>query len=255
MCGIVGVWHRDRRPVDAALLERQRDAMRHRGPDDDGTWIAPGGDVGLGHRRLAIVDLSAAGRQPMGNEDGSVQVTFNGEIYNHEALRADLERRGHRFRSRCDTEVLVHLWEEHGPDLVDHLIGMFAFAIRDEAADTVFVARDRLGIKPLYWLDDGGTFACASEIKALLPLLPRREVDEVALRHYLTFVAVPPPRTLFAGVSKLAPASTLLIGPRRPAGAAPLLGSAGRPRGLRRRRRSTGRPSCASGSSARSTAG
>ena len=212
MCGIVGVWHRDRRPVDAALLERQRDAMRHRGPDDEGTWIAPAGDVGLGHRRLAIVDLSAAGRQPMGNEDGSVQVTYNGEIYNHEALRAELERRGHRFRSRCDTEVLAHLWEEHGPDMVDRLVGMFAFAIRDEAADTVFVARDRLGIKPLYWLDDGRTFACASEIKALLPLLARREVDEVALRHYLTFVAVPPPRTLFAGVSKLAPASTLLIG-------------------------------------------
>jgi asparagine synthase (glutamine-hydrolysing) len=175
-------------------------------------WIRdPQRDVGLAHRRLAIVDLSTAGRQPMGNEDGTVQVTFNGEIYNHEKLRTELEAAGHVFRSRCDTEVLVHLYEEHGPRMVDRLVGMFAFAIWDERQRRMFLARDRLGIKPLYWMDDGRTFACASEIKALLPLLLKREMDETALSHYLTFVSVPPPRTLFRGVWKLAPASSLTV--------------------------------------------
>ena len=212
MCGIVGVWHRDGRPVDTALLERQRDAMRHRGPDDEGTWIAPAGDVGLGHRRLAIVDLSAAGRQPMGNEDGSVLVTYNGEIYNHEALRAELD--GAAIASA--RAATPRCWSTSRRSTGRTWSTASSACSRSRSATRpptrVFVARDRLGIKPLYWLDDGRTFACASEIKALLPLLARREVDEVALRHYLTFVAVPPPRTLFAGVSKLAPASTLLIG-------------------------------------------
>ena len=220
MCGIAGIYaHRGER-VQPGLIEEMRDAASHRGPDDHGLWMRGGaGDVGLGHRRLAIVDLSPAGRAPMGNEDGTVVVTYNGEIYNHEALRADLEKRGHRFRSRCDTEVLVHLYEEHGEAMVEHLIGMFAFAIWDEKRERMLVARDRLGIKPLYWLDDGTRFAFASEIKSLLPLLARREIDEQALAHYLTFVAVPPPSTLFAGVKKLAPASTLVVdrdGPREP---------------------------------------
>ena len=220
MCGILGIWQRRGGSVDRDRALQQRDAMRHRGPDDAGTWVRePSGDVLLAHRRLAIVDLSPAGRAPMANEDGTVQVTFNGEIYNHDALREDLRRRGHVFRSRCDTEVLVHLYEEYGADLVDHLVGMFAFAIWDEARERLVVARDRLGIKPLYWLDLGGTFACASEIKALLPMLPRREVDAVAAGQYLSFVAVPPPRTLFADVSKLAPASVLIVdrdGPSAP---------------------------------------
>jgi asparagine synthase (glutamine-hydrolysing) len=212
MCGIVGVFGRDGSPVDVELVVEMRDAMTHRGPDDEGAWQRPGGpDVVLGSRRLAIVDLSEAGRQPMANEDGSVQVTFAGEIYNHLELREGLERRGHRFRSRCDTEVLVHLYEERGPDMVDELIGMFAFGIWDERRQRLLVARDRLGIKPLYWLDDGGRFAFASEIKALLPLLRSRQVDPTALVQYLTFVAVPPPRTLFAGIHKLAPASTMVV--------------------------------------------
>ncbi len=212
MCGIVGVYDRSGTPVDPERVARMRDTMVHRGPDDKGLWFAPDRRVVLGHRRLAIVDLSPAGRAPMANEDGSVQVTFNGEIYNHAELRRDLEALGHRFRSdHCDTEVLVHLWEEHGPAMVSHLIGMFAFAIWDAGREQLFVARDRLGIKPLYWVDDGRRFGFASEIKALLDLLPRREIDEVALTHYLTFVAVPPPRTLFAGVSKLAPGTTMLV--------------------------------------------
>jgi len=206
------MYRRDGRSVDREELARLRDTMVHRGPDDDGLWLRePVADVGFGHRRLSIVDLTEHGHQPMFNEDGSVAVTFNGEIYNHEALRAELEQRGHRFSSRCDTEVLVHLYEEYGPDMVHRLVGMFAFAVWDEDRQQVFLARDRLGIKPLYFLDDGRTFAFASEIKALLPLLPRRELDPGALIEYLTFVAVPPPRTLFAGVSKLAPAETMVI--------------------------------------------
>ena len=213
MCGIVGVVTRDGTRVDGEQVAALRDTMLHRGPDDEGIWVAHDGRAGLGHRRLSIIDLSPAGRGPMGNEDGTVQVTFNGEIYNHAELRAELESRGHSFRSHCDTEVLVHLWEEHGEAMVERLIGMFAFAIYDGRSGATFAARDRLGIKPLYWTDDGRRFAFASEIKALLPLLPRRELDPVALSHYLTFVAVPPPRTLFAGVSKLAPATTMLVRP------------------------------------------
>ncbi len=210
MCGILAVVRRDRARLDPERLATLRDTMAHRGPDDGGVWMRePDGNVGLAHRRLAIVDLSAAGHQPMASDDGLACVTFNGEIYNHAELRTRLERRGHRFRSRCDTEVLVHLYEEYAERMVDHLVGMFAFAIWDERRARLFVARDRLGVKPLYWIDDGVTFACASEIKALLPLLSRREIDETALSHYLTFVAVPAPRTLFRGVSKLPPASTM----------------------------------------------
>ncbi len=211
MCGIIGIISRDGTRVDPEQVAAMRDTMRHRGPDDDGIWTSADGCVGLGHRRLAIIDLSPAGRAPMGNEDGTVQVTFNGEIYNHVALRRELEARGHVFRSYCDTEVLVHLWEELGPAMVDRLVGMFAFVVWDGRRRQAFAARDRLGIKPLYWIDDGRRFAFASEIKALLPILPRREVDPVALSHYLTFVAVPPPRTLFAGVSKLAPGTSMRV--------------------------------------------
>ena len=220
MCGIVGVWGRDGTTIDVAAVKRMRDAMTHRGPDDAGIWRDPHrGDIVLGHRRLSIIDLSPAGRAPMTNEDGTVYVTFNGEIYNHELLRRELEARGHRFRSRCDTEVLVHLYEDHGERMVDRLVGMFAFAIWDQKRQRLLLARDRMGIKPLYWLDDGTRFAFASEIKALLPVVRRREIDPTALAHYLTFVAVPPPRTLFAGVHKLPPASTMMIargGPQHP---------------------------------------
>lgn len=219
MCGIVGLAYRDGTRVRPELVVSMRDTMVHRGPDDDGLWCSADGRAALGHRRLAIIDLSPLGRAPMSNEDGTVHVTFNGEIYNHEALRRRLEGRGHVFRSQCDTEILVHLYEEYGSEMVHHLIGMFAFAIWDEPRRRMFLARDRLGIKPLYWTDDGRGFGCASEIKALLPLLPRREIDPIALSHYLTFVAVPPPRTLFRDVQKLAPASTMIVdehGPRQP---------------------------------------
>jgi asparagine synthase (glutamine-hydrolysing) len=214
MCGIAGVFARDGSAVDIERVALMRDAMLHRGPDDAGLWWSDRADVVLAHRRLSIIDLSAAGRAPMGNEDGSVQVTFNGEIYNHLVLRAALRRRGHVFRSECDTEILVHLYEEHGVGMIEHLIGMFAFAIWDANREELLLARDRIGIKPLYWLDHGGRFGFASEIKALLSMLPARNVDPVALSHYLSFAAVPPPRTLFAGVSKLPPACTMVVGRR-----------------------------------------
>ncbi|MCA1587128.1 MAG: asparagine synthase (glutamine-hydrolyzing) [Chloroflexi bacterium] len=212
MCGINGVWSRAGEAIDPVAVARLRDTMRHRGPDGEGLWRRPDrGDVVLGHRRLAIVDLSDAGLQPMANEDGTVHVTFNGEIYNHAELRAQLEARGHRFRSRCDAEVLVHLYEEHGAAMVERLVGMFAFAIWDEPDESMLLARDRLGIKPLYWIDDGRRFAFASEIKGLLALLPRRELDPEALEQYLSFVTVAPPRTMFRDVFKLAPATTMRV--------------------------------------------
>ena len=219
MCGIVGVASRDGTRVALDQVVAMRDTMIHRGPDDEGLWRADNGEAALGHRRLAIIDLSPSGRAPMSNENGTVHVTFNGEIYNHALLRAELEQRGHVFRSQCDTEILVHLYEEHREEMVHKLIGMFAFGIWDTRRRSLFLARDRLGIKPLYWTDDGRRFGFASEIKALLPLLRRREVDPIALSQYLTFVAVPPPRTLFAGVQKLAPGSTMLVdchGPHEP---------------------------------------
>src|SRR5436190_8567165 len=151
MCGIAGVIYADGRPVDPALLKAMGDRLAHRGPDAEGFWTAPG--VGLVHRRLSIIDLEG-GRQPLGNEDGSIQVVFNGEIYNYQELRQRLLARGHRFATNSDTEVLVHLYEEVGDRLVDQLRGMFAFALWDQRSSRLLLARDRLGIKPLYYLRD-----------------------------------------------------------------------------------------------------
>ena len=149
MCGLVGIFEsRGRRPIDGGLLKSMNDRISHRGPDGDGEHIAPG--IGLGHRRLAIIDLGG-GHQPMFNEDGKVAVVFNGEIYNYKPLVTELEAAGHVFRSHCDTEVIVHAWEEWGPDCVTRFRGMFAFALWDEGSETLFLARDHLGKKPLYW--------------------------------------------------------------------------------------------------------
>jgi asparagine synthase (glutamine-hydrolysing) len=181
-----------------------RDTLVHRGPDDAGTWISPDRRVGFGHRRLSIIDLSAAGRQPMTNEDGTVWITFNGEIYNHASLRRELESRGHVYRSRTDTETLVHLYEEEGPDLVHRIDGDFALAIWDERRGRLLLARDRLGVKPLYYAALPGLFLFGSEIKAILAH-PRmsRELDVRSLHDYLTFIVSPAPRTLFRGIHKL----------------------------------------------------
>ncbi len=167
------------------LVEAMSDTMLHRGPDDGGLYISPDHRVGLGFRRLSIVDL-AGGHQPMANETDDVWIVFNGEIYNHADHRSELERRGHPYRTRADTETIVHLYEEYGADCVNYLRGMFAFAIWDERQQRLFMARDRIGIKPLYYTVRDGVFLFASEIKALLshPLVSR-ELDQEALHHYL----------------------------------------------------------------------
>src|SRR5579862_4848263 len=213
MCGISGEFifsGRDR--IQQNVLTAMRDAISHRGPDDAGEWISPDGRVGLGHRRLSIVDLSAAGHQPMCNEDGTVWIVFNGEIYNHAALRAGLEQRGHRYRSHCDTETIIHLYEEVGERCVEQFNGMFAFAIWDERKQRLFLARDQIGKKPLYYWNDGTRFLFASEIKALLkhPAVSKQP-DMTAIYHYLTLSVTPAQSTMFTGVHKLPPSTTLVL--------------------------------------------
>ncbi len=210
MCGIAGLFWRDNsRPVDRELLEAMGQAISHRGPDADGFLNEPG--VGFVHRRLAIIDLTS-GNQPIGNEDGSIQIVYNGEIYNYQALRAELVARGHSFRTNSDTEVIVHLYEEMGPDLVNRLRGMFTFAIWDRTRRRLLLARDRLGIKPLYLLRDGERLLFGSELKAILAC-PNvsRQVDEESLEDYLTFGIVPGSRAIFRGIEKLPPAHVLLV--------------------------------------------
>jgi asparagine synthase (glutamine-hydrolysing) len=217
MCGIAGIFDtRGKRPVDRELLARMTDALEHRGPDDRGLHFAPG--IGLGHRRLSIIDLSPLGHQPLFNEDGTVCVTFNGEIYNFPELVDRLQALGHTFRSRCDTEVIVHAWEEWKEDCVQHFNGMYAFAVWDEPNQTLFLARDRFGEKPLYYsvLDDG-QFIFGSELKALL-LHPgtRRDLDPRAMADYFSYGYVPDPRTIYRGVMKLPPAHSLVLSRGKP---------------------------------------
>ena len=195
-----------REPVDRALLERMTSTLAHRGPDDDGYFVGAYDDgvaIGLGFRRLSIIDLDT-GNQPMTNEDGSLQLVFNGEIYNFRELRRELEARGHRFRTRSDTEVLVHLYEEHGPSFVEHVNGMFAIALWDEPRRELVLARDRFGKKPLYYAEIDGSLLFGSELKALLehPRCPR-ELDFDALCRYLALEYVPTPYSIFDRVKKL----------------------------------------------------
>jgi asparagine synthase (glutamine-hydrolysing) len=211
MCGIVGIFDtRGRGEPDRQLLRNMMQALLHRGPDEGGEHFEPG--VALGHRRLAIIDLST-GQQPLANEDGSVIIIFNGEIYNYPPLVRELSDAGHRFRTHSDTEVIVHAWEEWGERCVDRLNGMFAFAIWDRNRETLFLARDRLGKKPLYYsLLPGGELLFASELKALLvdPRVSRR-LDPTAVEDYLALGYVPDPKCILANVSKLAPGHTLMI--------------------------------------------
>ena len=210
MCGIAGLMTFDSRaPVDGGLLAAMGETLAHRGPDAGGRWIGAG--VGLAHRRLSIIDL-AGGDQPIGNEDGSVQVVFNGEIYNYRDLKAELESRGHRFRTQSDTEVLVHLYEEMQERLVDRLRGMFAFALWDAKRERLLLARDRVGLKPLYYSRDAKRVLFGSEIKAILAWPGvSREIDVEALEDYLTYGVVPGERSIFRHVRKLPPAHTLVI--------------------------------------------
>ncbi len=204
MCGIAGILEFDRGAnVDERLLHRMCEVMAHRGPDDDGFLVR--GPVGLGIRRLSIVDL-ATGHQPISNEDGSLWIVFNGEIYNHRALREQLITRGHQYRTQSDTETIVHLYEEYGKDCVQRLRGMFAFAVWDAKLKSLFIARDRLGIKPLYYCLTAGRFLFGSEIKVLLahPSI-RAEFNRSALPEYLAFGYLSGEETFYAGVRKLMP--------------------------------------------------
>jgi len=209
MCGITGLVDLSgKRDIDRSLLERMNDRQIHRGPDGSGYHLEPG--VGFGHRRLSIIDLEG-GVQPMYNEDGSVVVTFNGEIYEFAALTDELRSGGHTFRTRCDTEVIVHAWEQWGESCVQRLDGMFAFAIWDRNRETLFLARDRFGKKPLYYTYlSNGIFAFASELKALL-VHPNcdRSIDATAVEDYMTFGYVPDPKTIFRKIHKLPPAHSL----------------------------------------------
>jgi asparagine synthase (glutamine-hydrolysing) len=207
MCGIAGLLNiHTTRPIEESVLSAMNDTIVHRGPDGDGLWISTDRQVGLAHRRLAIIDLSPAAAQPMANENGRVLITFNGEIWNHRPLRQELQAAGHRFRTdHSDTEVLIHGYEEWGETgLLNRIHGMFAFAIWDADKRQLFVARDRIGIKPVYFAMAGGTFLFGSEIKALLrhPAMSRN-INPAAMYHYLSFLTTPAPMTMFAGVDKL----------------------------------------------------
>src|SRR5580765_8376482 len=213
MCGICGVWEygATRGNVRSDLLTSMSEVMTHRGPDDSGELVFDEARGGFGFRRLSIIDLSAAGHQPMRGCSDRVWLVFNGEIYNHAALREGLEQRGHAYASRTDSETILHLYEDCGLDFVNQIEGDFAIALWDANREQLVLARDRAGVKPLYFHHANGRFMFASEIKALLqhPAVTP-DINEEALYHYLTFVTTPAPQTLFRDIQKL-PAGYLLI--------------------------------------------
>ena len=203
MCGLAGVARREPRGVSVDMLERMVGALRHRGPDGSGHYADS--RVGLAHVRLSIIDV-AGGAQPLGNEDGSVLVVYNGEVYNYVELQVELEAAGHRFRTRCDTEVLVHAYEQWGTGMLHRLNGQFAFAIYDRRTETVFLARDRFGVRPLFYSIANGDLFFASEAKALFASGEvDADFDPVGLDQVFTFWAARPPRTVFRNVSALEP--------------------------------------------------
>lgn len=217
MCGICGKISRND-IVTRELIGAMNDALRHRGPDDEGVYIGPRStvrgpqiNVGLGHRRLSIIDLSEAGHQPMCNEDGTIWIVLNGEIYNFAELKEMLEKKGHKFRSRTDTEVILHLYEERGADCVNDLRGMFAFAVWDIKAGRLILARDRLGKKPLYYSYKNGDLVFASELKALLKdVTVGRTIDLASIDDFLAYQYIPAPHTVFKEINKLPPAHILV---------------------------------------------
>jgi len=214
MCGIVGIYSFTGKPIDENLLVNMRDSMIHRGPDGSGLWISEDRKVGFGHRRLSIIDLSEKAAQPMGNEDGSLWISFNGEIYNHSEIRLELERVGdHRWKTdHSDTEVILHAFEEWGIECLEKFRGMFAIALWDQKTKQLWLVRDRMGIKPLYYSIHHGRISFASEIKALL-IDPnqRRSVHDEAFYHYLSFLTTPAPQTLFEGIKKMSPGTWLRV--------------------------------------------
>jgi asparagine synthase (glutamine-hydrolysing) len=210
MCGICGVVSfRPGNPTDKYILQKMNQSLHHRGPDDEGYY--QDGQASLAMRRLSIIDLQT-GQQPISNETGDVWVVYNGEIYNFRQVRAELERRGHQFKTQTDTEIIVHAYEEYGDNCVDHFNGIFAIALWDTRKNKLFLARDRLGIKPLYYWSGQDALVFASELKALIlhPDVPR-QVDLEALDLFLTLEYVPAPWTIYEGVSKLLPGHTLVV--------------------------------------------
>src|SRR3989344_8619957 len=205
MCGICGF-----NGEDKALLREMNTLLTHRGPDAEGTYSD--GKMSLGHRRLSIIDLSPAGKQPMSNEDQTIWITFNGEIYNFQELRKELEKRGHSFSSNTDTETIIHGYEEWGERIIQKLNGMFAFALWNTKTETLFLARDRLGVKPLYYFWNGTKFVFASEIKSLLAdqRIPR-QLNQKALQQYLNLRYIPGEETLFQEIKILPPGHTITL--------------------------------------------
>jgi asparagine synthase (glutamine-hydrolysing) len=211
MCGLVGVFDiRGERHFGQPLLATMNETQHHRGPDETGLHLEPG--IGLGHKRLSIIDLSS-GQQPLFNEDASVVVVFNGEIYNFQELVPELEAHGHRFKTHSDTEVIVHAWEEWGAACVNRFRGMFAFALWDRNQRTLFMARDRLGVKPLYYAEvDNGVLIFGSELKSLVAYPGfSRQIDDAAVEEYFAFGYVPEPRTIYTAAKKLPPGTTLIV--------------------------------------------
>jgi asparagine synthase (glutamine-hydrolysing) len=208
VCGIVGIVYKDKRPVDETLLRKMCEAIKHRGPDEDGFYI--NGSVGLAMRRLSIIDL-AGGQQPIANENRTAWIVFNGEIYNYQELRAQLEKLGHTFHTNSDTEVIVHAYDQYGTDCPKYLRGMFAFAIWDTRDDSLFIARDRVGKKPLLYAERNGDLIFGSEFQSLL-LHPNisRDVNAEAIHQYLSFLCVPAPLTAYKQIKKLEPGHWLL---------------------------------------------
>ena len=217
MCGIAGIfaYHESAPPVEEGELIRIREAMIYRGPDGAGVWVSPDRRFGLAHRRLSILDLSDRGTQPMATVDGSYRVTFNGEIYNYRELKKELEAKGYRFRSNSDTEVLLYLYAEHGPEMVNRLRGMYAFGIWDENKRELFLARDPFGIKPLYYADNGTTVRFASQVKALLcGEKIDQESDPAGHVGFFVWGSVPEPFTLYRGISQLPAGAWCLVSTR-----------------------------------------
>jgi asparagine synthase (glutamine-hydrolysing) len=210
MCGIAGIFMRNGEGIpDPCLIRRMTDTLRHRGPDEEGFY--QDGPVALGHRRLSIIDLGT-GRQPIFNEDRSMAIVFNGEIYNYQELQNLLEEKGHRFRTRSDTEAILHAYEEWGEESPSRLRGMFAYAIWDGNRQEIFLARDRIGKKPLYYMETPGSFVFASELKSILQFPGvEREIDLEALSDYLSFLYVPSPKSIFKGIRKLPSAHCLTV--------------------------------------------
>lgn len=214
MCGVNGIfaYHYAANPIERGELVRTRDYMAARGPDAAGDWVSDDSRIGFGHRRLAIIDLSEGGTQPMVSADGRYVVTFNGEIYNYVALRKFFIAKGHIFKSQSDTEVLLHLYAEKGAAMVNDLRGMFSFAIFDGLTNTLFLARDAYGVKPLYYADDGRTFRFASQVKALLAGGGvSRDPEPAGVVGFYLWGSVPEPFTIYRSIRSLAAGCTLTV--------------------------------------------